>query len=315
MSLTKEHNQGTETLREEIGIIDFTNRYVYGYDPRLLQEQLEPVFNLRLRPQQSTILHWMVKQGKKKSVNVLYKTRDEGASTLIAIYLVYHWLYTPNFSGMVHGKKPNMVDLSSMSGLDAVSLFGKIKLILDKLPEEVLPKTYTHGHAWLKNEDNGSLISGISGGYERITDYFTVNRDPVDVMFFDEIAILDEYGNLPHIAPVRAKFKTLPVSPAYLFDEIPNHIRYLHWIHNPSKNTIKDGKFPFLEDKVRKFRSSDIEREYAPSYLDSVQHIVNYEHDTAKVNKSINPLCFEEPRNILGQYVKNPSYDKNKLEE
>lgn len=319
MSLTTTQEATLENGLEQKGLIDFTNDFVQGHDPRRLAKQLEPKFDLKLRPQQKTILEWMERQAEKKSVNSLYKTRDEGASTLLAIFLVYNWLYTEGFTGIVHGRKPNMVDLSSMSREETNSLFGKITFIIQHLPDEVMPKEYKHGHAWLKNDAMVSCLFGLHGSFEYVEDYFKVNREPVDVMFWDELMFTAKHGQIPYLAPVKSHFKILPVAPPYPLKGTPNQHRYLHWMHNPERNTYREGKLrgtyhhPWYTHQARHLRSPEIELEYAPSYVESVQHVVEFEDRHAVTNRSINPDCFNNGTNtnVKVAVVKNTNFKKD----
>lgn len=85
------------------------------------------------------------------------KSREMGASWLIAYYMHWHWLFRPNWTGLWVSRKEELVD--SKDNRD--SLFWKHDYINDMLPDWMRPRIYRR-HMHLGNLSNGSVISGES---------------------------------------------------------------------------------------------------------------------------------------------------------
>lgn len=97
------------------------------------------------------------------------KPRGMGFTWLVCAYLVWRWLFTPNWSGFVLSRTETEVDDGSAD--PSSSIFGKIRFLIAHLPPWILPEGYkakgakgtsTDMKLRLLNPQMGTIIAGSS---------------------------------------------------------------------------------------------------------------------------------------------------------
>lgn len=139
--------------------VDFINDWVWTFDPRLSQ----PYVPFMLYPVQEQFIGWLEERVATKTDGVVEKSRDVGATFLMASYLIHKWLFVPGFKSGIGSRKLSLVDTLG----DPDSIFEKLRLILRYLPTWFLPDGFTDDKHMtfckLLNAENGAAITGEAG--------------------------------------------------------------------------------------------------------------------------------------------------------
>ena len=136
-------------------LIDFTNRFVMTYDPRLTKDKSIPLFTY---PKQNEYLQFLFNLWKNKENGVVDKCRDVGATWLFISFSVWLLLFQKDNSIGLYTYKADEVDKLG----DISTLFGKARFIIDNLPKE-FRQNVTANYFYIRNHDNNSDIAGMSG--------------------------------------------------------------------------------------------------------------------------------------------------------
>ena len=91
---------------------------------------------------------------------VITKSRDMGASWMVATAYAWHFLFVPQSSFLIMSRKESLVD-EGYGKNDPKSLFFKVDFLLDRLPKWMRPQMIRN-KLNMSNVDNGSVITGES---------------------------------------------------------------------------------------------------------------------------------------------------------
>ena len=142
-------------------IVYWFDTYVWTYNPKLDSGSRWIKFVLFER--QREFLRWLKDRELAHEDGLVEKSRDVGMTWLNVGYLIHEWLFSPEFKGAVGSRKEDLVDKSG----DPDSILEKGRLLLQKLPEWMLPKGFdlrkNCGYLKFINLENGSVITGESG--------------------------------------------------------------------------------------------------------------------------------------------------------
>lgn len=158
--------------REKCGkdILRWFNSWVWTYDPRLVgkidpktKKTLSPYLRFLLWPKQILFVLWVVDRIRKGEPWLLEKSRDQGATYILAAICLWFWLFTPGFKATFGSRGADEVDNRD----NPDSIFEKLRIILRRLPVWMLPE----GFDWRKhdnimqltNPENGATITGAAG--------------------------------------------------------------------------------------------------------------------------------------------------------
>lgn len=151
------------------GIVYWFNNYGWTYDPRLIGQHDEegrarsPYTRFVLWPRQVEFIHWLHERVQANEEWLTEKSRDAGVSYLCCGYALNRWLFTDGFKATFGSRKAEYVDKSGQPD----SLFEKIRIMLRRLPDWMLPDGFTwNGDSLfmrLVNPANGAIISGEGG--------------------------------------------------------------------------------------------------------------------------------------------------------
>lgn len=151
----KYRQQVLELCRRDLGL--WVNVFGVTYDPR----RNDPQIAFLLFPKQEELLNFFANNYQEKRRALLQKSRDVGATWLIAAFLVHGWLFSPGFKGAVGSRKAELVDKQG----DPDCIFEKIRTLIRNLPEWMIPKGWDRlSRSFLiRNPLNGSTITGEGG--------------------------------------------------------------------------------------------------------------------------------------------------------
>lgn len=139
--------------------VDFIQDWMVTYDPR----KSPPIKPFLLWPKQREYILWLHARLKNKEDGVVLKCRDMGATWLNTAFGVWLWIFDKGVSIGFLSRKQAYVDVIG----DPDSIFGKIRMIINNLPAELLPNEFDIlKHAPFMrviNPENGSIIKGEAG--------------------------------------------------------------------------------------------------------------------------------------------------------
>lgn len=138
--------------------------YLWTYNPRTVPGGA-PMGYLRfdLWPKQREMVTWLQERFKASEEGLIEKSRDTGASYVCLAVALWHWCFVPGFKATFGSNLEKNVD--TIGNLD--SLFEKLRMMLRRLPEEMLPVGFVfERHSKSKNLENpetGATITGEGG--------------------------------------------------------------------------------------------------------------------------------------------------------
>ncbi len=163
-------NTAKERAKCARSVLHWFKAWVWTYDPRLVgkidpktRKTQSPFIRFLLWPKQALFVTWVVARIRAGEPWLLEKSRDQGATYLLAGICLWFWLFTPGFKATFVSRAADLVD----SRDDPDSIFEKIRIILRRLPVWMLPA----GFDWRKhdnimqltNPENGATITGSAG--------------------------------------------------------------------------------------------------------------------------------------------------------
>lgn len=135
--------------------------YCWTYNPKLDTD--ERWMRFRLFPRQFELIQWLQDREQNREPGLIEKSREVGVSWLVMAYMAHHWLFQTGFKGGAGSRVEDLVDKLG----DPDSLFEKVRLMFDRLPEWMLPKGYSRDKCLrfmkFSNPENGSVLTGESG--------------------------------------------------------------------------------------------------------------------------------------------------------
>lgn len=151
------------------GIIHWFDNYVWTFDPRLLGKKddqgrpLSPYVPFVLWPKQRELIHFLWDRLQANEEWLLEKSRDTGATYVVAGFMLNRWLFGDGFKGTFGSRDLDLVDVAG----DPDSIFEKMRIMLQRLPEWMLPEGFAfnrHSHSKrLINPAQGGTITGDGG--------------------------------------------------------------------------------------------------------------------------------------------------------
>lgn len=164
--------------------IYWVNAYCYTYDPRLLEDGRDPFVPFLLFPKQVEFIEWIDQRRALRQDGLAEKSRDCGFTFASGAYSLHEWLFEKGFSAGFGSRVEDLIDQKG----DPDSIFEKIRVMLYRLPEWMLPRGFKKGehdnHMRLVNPENGSTLTGEAGD--------NIGRGGrKSIYFVDEAAFLD----------------------------------------------------------------------------------------------------------------------------
>lgn len=151
------------------GIIHWFDNYVWTYDPRLIGKhdsegrKLSPYIPFVLWPKQREMIRFLWDRLEAEEEFLIEKSRDTGASYVCCGFSLNRWLFADGFKATFGSRKVDLVDQSDQPD----SLFEKIRIMLDRLPDWMLPPDFNRkknsNYLRLFNPTTGAIISGEGG--------------------------------------------------------------------------------------------------------------------------------------------------------
>ncbi len=145
--------------------------WCWTYDPRLLgqktglEEKDRAGAYVRFRPwaAQAGFMRWLEDRFRASEQGVCEKARDQGATYLAMAFCLHRWLFVEGFKATLTSFEDAKVDNLD----DPDSMFEKMRIMLRRLPEWMLPDGFSWNHhdlaMRLVNPANGAVITGVSG--------------------------------------------------------------------------------------------------------------------------------------------------------
>lgn len=151
------------------GIIHWFDNYVWTYDPRLIGKKddqgrrLSAYVPFILWPKQRELIHFLWDRYADNEEWLLEKSRDTGATYVCSGFALNRWLFLEGFKATFGSRKVDYVDKADQPD----SIFEKIRIMLDRLPDWMLPKGFERAkHSnflRLINPSKGSSLTGEGG--------------------------------------------------------------------------------------------------------------------------------------------------------
>ncbi len=140
--------------------VQWVRDFCITYDPRAGDPKLMPFVPF---PRQEEYVQFLWYCYKNKRNGLVEKARDMGATWLSCAFSVWLWLFHPNSAIGWGSRKESLIDRLG----DPSSIFEKMRMILDNLPDFMLPPGFTAKEDTpfmrLINPENGSVIIGEGG--------------------------------------------------------------------------------------------------------------------------------------------------------
>lgn len=160
----------TEKERCAKDILHWFDTWVWTYDPRLAGKidaitrlPLNPFIRFKLWPKQREFVVWVCDRIAAGEPWVLEKSRDQGATYLMAAIFVWFWLFVPGFKATFGSADADLVDNLN----DPDSIFEKMRIIYRRLPPWMMPAGFDgrkHDNIMqLTNPQTGATITGDAG--------------------------------------------------------------------------------------------------------------------------------------------------------
>lgn len=140
---------------------EWINDLAVTYNPRN-KSPLPKIMPFLLFPRQREFVDFVYELVDSGENGLVEKSRDVGATWLAAAISAHMWIYDHGCSIGFGSRKEMLVDRIG----DPDSIFEKIRMVLDNLPDFFLPKGYSRKNAtYMKiiNSDSGATIKGESG--------------------------------------------------------------------------------------------------------------------------------------------------------
>jgi len=230
------------------------------------------------------------------------KPRGMGLTWLLSAYIVWRWLFTPNWSAFILSRSEAEVDDGSR--IPDGCIFGKVRFIIDRLPKYLIPEGYqpktTRGtstdmklkiiNPQMSSSINGSTTNTSAGRSRRYNLIF------MDECFFIE-GFQNVYRSLQTVARIKVFVSTVVESiVAEDFKkmcEAKKSYVSLNWKMHPFKD---EEWFNELQEKALLLDDPDLLREAQVDYRISAKSQYYPEISQAKVepfqyNRNLNLYC------------------------
>jgi hypothetical protein len=139
------------------------NTFCWTYNPKNIAFNLPAYLPFDLFPRQVELVHWLDERVAAAKEAGVEKSRDIGWTWVAGGYSVHRWLFCPGFKTTFGSRVEDLVDEKG----NPDSIFGKIRLLIDRLPRWMLPPGFRasdHDNFMrLINPANGNIVSGEAG--------------------------------------------------------------------------------------------------------------------------------------------------------
>ena len=139
------------------------NTFAWTYDPRNASKKLPVYLPFDLFPRQEELVRWLEERVTFAEEGLVEKSRDVGWTWVAAGFALHRWRFVPGFKTTFGSRKEIYVDHIG----DPDSIFGKLRLLLDRLPRWMLPaglnRSEHDNFMRLLNPDNGNAVTGEAG--------------------------------------------------------------------------------------------------------------------------------------------------------
>lgn len=195
-------------------------------------------------------LNWLIRNGES---GLIEKCRDMGMTWLLVWYLVWCWLFKPNFSALLGSKKEAAVD-----NLKLDSLFGKLDYAIEKLRDTPL---YPQGYTRKRHRTRLSIVNPALPGTYLVGDSQSSNFGAggrYTFVFVDEYSLLD-YDPwdilLPTANTVVAGGTARGENHQYalrqrLIEISPDLVFTMRWDENPYHKALDSGWFERMKARM-----------------------------------------------------------------
>lgn len=143
--------------------VEFISDWGMTFDPRNLEVGKQAAMPFVLFPRQREFIQWLYDGWRGREDGLAEKSRDMGVSWLCVAFGVWMWLFHPGAVIGFGSRKEEYVDKLG----DPKSLFEKIRMFLDHLPGEFMPRGWDRAkHAIFTrvlNPETGAVIAGEAG--------------------------------------------------------------------------------------------------------------------------------------------------------
>lgn len=144
-------------------MLHWFDKWAWTYDPRLVGQPGGAFIPFKPYDRQRDFLKWLNARVAANEPWVVQKSRDQGATYLLCGWALHKWLFVPGFKTTFGSRVEDLVD--NRDNPDAI--FEKLRIILRRLPQWMLPKGFSwHSHDLsmrLINPANGGTITGEGG--------------------------------------------------------------------------------------------------------------------------------------------------------
>ncbi|QEL14774.1 hypothetical protein [Limnoglobus roseus] len=139
------------------------NTFCWTYDPRGASVGLPAYLPFDLFPRQEELFQWLDDRVSASQEGLVEKSRDVGWTWVASAFALNKWLFAPGFKTTFGSRKEVYVDSKG----DPDSIFGKIRLMIDRMPHWMVPEGFKpseHDNFMrLLNPVNGNAITGEAG--------------------------------------------------------------------------------------------------------------------------------------------------------
>jgi hypothetical protein len=279
------HLQGLLLEACKRDIVFWFNHFAWTYDPR--QELPQQPF--RLYPYQEVLVRQLLAHIESGRDLLIEKSRDMGASWLIALTFQYYWLFRDGAQFLMGSRKFDLVEQPG----NLSTLFEKLRYNLRHLPKWMHPPGFNekqHGlKARLINPASNALIQGESN-----TELFA-RGGRYKAILLDEFAFWPKaelaFAAAGQSSPCRIVLST-PFGKGNAFARLrfqsPIAVKSLHWRLHPLKNEA------WYEAQKARMSEDEVARELDINYNLSVRNRVfpefTHEHKRSLHYNSLKPV-------------------------
>jgi hypothetical protein len=189
-------------------------------------------------PYEKNLIYWLEDRLNTKNDGLIDKSRQMGVTWMIMTWLLYHWLFSPDFIAIVGSRKEELVDKRDKDD----TLFYKLDYNLNRLPAWMMPKGFNsvkdRRHLLLVNQHNRSTIIGESSNKD------FARGATASVIFLDEFAAWPEASASWDACSESARTKIVisTPAPATFFKtlrfsrQMQGKVKTVHWRMHPEKD-------------------------------------------------------------------------------
>lgn len=260
---------------------DFIQHWMDTYNPRKENMRWMPfVFFKR----QEEFINYVHELRADNESGLTEKCRDAGVTWLMCAYSVWSWRFRANDAIGWGSRKQMLVDTLG----DPSSIFEKMRLIIDRLPDIWLPKGFTRGvHSTrekLINPENGAVITGESGdniGRGGRTSMFVVDEaafierpEKIEASLGDntnvrlDVSSVNGLGNVFHKRREAGKLW----HPGAKIEKGFTRVFVFDWRDHPEKTPewYKTRKAKYEREGMAHVFASEVDRDYAASIANAL---------------------------------------------